>query len=258
VSAPLVSVIVPVYEEVTWLGEALDSIAAQTFTDYEVIVVDDGSEGPAARALLDALDRPRTRLLRVPHGGVCRARNRGIAEARGDYLTFFDADDRMRPRMLERLTAALAAGPDLAFASFWIQLFGDEQWEWRPTRCDLPSLLGECTVATASLVRRADVLAAGGFDERMERGHEDWDLWLSIVARGRKGTIVPEILFDYRRRAASRSSVADRGETYLSLYAALIQKHEAAFRAHLFDVLWEKEILVGHLLYDLIAREARR
>jgi hypothetical protein len=110
----------------------------------------------------------------------------------------------------------------------------------------------------AALVRREEVLAVGGYDERMELGHEDWDLWLSIVERGRSGTIVPEILFDYRRRPGSRSAVADRADTYLALFAERITKHAASYRRHLFDVLWEKEILVGHLIYDLVDRESRR
>jgi glycosyltransferase involved in cell wall biosynthesis len=257
VTAPLVSVIVPVYEEVAWLDEALDSVAAQTMDDFEVVVADDGSASPAARAALHALDRPRTRVLRLPHGGVCRARNRAVAESRGRLLTFFDADDRMHPRFLERLCGTLEANPDLAFASPWVRLFGDEEWEWRPARCDLPALLGECTVATAALVRREDVLAVGGFDERMELGHEDWDLWLSIVERGRAGAIVPEVLFDYRRRAGSRSAVADHGETYLALFADRIAKHAGSYRRHLFEVLWEKEVTVGHLLYDLLSRAER-
>jgi glycosyltransferase involved in cell wall biosynthesis len=256
-AAPRVSLITPVYETVDWLDEALDSVAAQTFADWEVLVVDDGSRTPRARQVLDGLQRPKVRVLRVPHGGVCRARNRAIAEARGAYLCFFDADDRMRPRFLERACARLDADATLAFVSPWVHLFGDESWDWMPERCDLTMLLGDCSVATAAVVRAEAVRAVGGFDEAMELGHEDWELWLSLVARGHRGEILREVLFDYRRRASSRSTVADRGATYLQLYRQLVRKHAPAYRERLFDLLWEKEVAVGHLIYGTLDAAAR-
>jgi glycosyltransferase involved in cell wall biosynthesis len=255
-----VSCIMPVWDDTAWLAEAIASLEAQTMPDWELLVVDDGSETADARRALDAIDQrggPRTRLLRLPHGGVCRARNRAIAEARGEFLSFFDGDDRMRPRYLERMCEALDGDRGLAFASSWVHLFGDEEWDWRPERCDFPTLLGDCSVATAAVVRKGDVLAVGGFDERMELGHEDWDLWLGIVARGRRGRIVPEVLFDYRRRAGSRSTIADHGGTFLALYAERVRKHLGSYREHLFEALWEKEIAVGHLIYDLIDRQGQ-
>ncbi len=254
---PRVTVIVPVYETVQWLDEALDSVAAQSFDDWEVLIVDDGSTSAPARRALDSLVRPKMRVLSVQHGGVCRARNRAISEARGRHLCFFDADDRMRPRFLERTCARLDADPALAFVSPWVHLFGDEEWDWKPERCDLPALLGDCSVATAAVVRKERVIEVGGFDEAMELGHEDWDLWLSIVARGHRGEILPELLFDYRRRAASRSGVADRGATHLELFRQRIRKHQASYRAHLFELLWEKEVAVGHLVYDTVDSTAR-
>jgi glycosyltransferase involved in cell wall biosynthesis len=257
VAEPAVSIVMPVFETVAWLDEALDSLAAQTFTDWELLIVDDGSRTPEARRVLDGLVRPKTRVLRLPHGGVCRARNEGIAAARGRYLCFFDADDRMRPELLARTHARLEALPHLAFASPWVRLFGDEAWDWRPASCDLPALLGECTVATAALVRTERVREVGGFDEAMALGHEDWDLWLSIVGSGHEGGIVPEILFDYRRRSGSRSTVADHGATYLALFRHLVGKHHALYRRHLFDVLWDKEVQAGHLRYEAATRAAQ-
>jgi GT2 family glycosyltransferase len=123
----------------------------------------------------------------------------------------------MEPLFLEKTVERLDGAPDAALASCWIRLFGDEEWDWRRKRCDLVMLPHECCVGTPALVRRSAVLEVGDFDPAMELGHEDWDLWLSIVERGHRGVIVPEVLFLYQRRAESRGSVADAQGLYLDI-----------------------------------------
>jgi glycosyltransferase involved in cell wall biosynthesis len=245
---PRVTLIIPCWDDGHFLDEAVSSALEQSFTDLEILIVDDGSTDPATVRLLDGYQRPRTRVLRAPHRGVVAARNLAITEAAGEYLSFLDADDKLHPSLLARATAALDADPRLGFASFWVKLFGDEDWEWRPERCDLPTLLHDCSVATAAVVRRQAVRDVGGFDPSMELGHEDWDLWISILERGWSGVILPEVLFHYRRRPGSRSTVADRPAAYLELFRARLHKHAASYRAHLFEVLWQKEAVVGHEL----------
>ena len=248
-----VSVITPVYDDGAFLPEALASLAAQTFVDWEHLVVDDGSTDPETLALLESLQgRPRTKVLRVPHGGVTRARNAALAEAGGTYVTFFDADDRMRPTFLARTVATLEERPALGFASVWVHLFGAEEWDWMPERCDLLELLHDCSVATCALVRRSLLDRSGGYDPSTELGHEDWDLWLSLVASGVEGTIVPELLFDYRRRPGSRSGVADRGETYLGLYRERVEKHVTSYRAKAAELLWKKERALAWYLEERV------
>jgi glycosyltransferase involved in cell wall biosynthesis len=240
-----VSVIVPCWNDGAFLDEALASVAAQTMRDHETIVVDDGSTDAATRAALDQID---ARVLRVRHGGVSAARNAGIAAATGELLCFLDADDRLRPTCFEKCCARFAADPELSFVSFWVHLFGAEEWDWRPTSCDPATLLDECVIATPALVTRDAVVEAGGFDAACALGHEDWDLWLSLVARGRRGAIVPELLFDYRRRPHSRSRLADDSGMYLELLRAQFRKHEALYRAHLADALARKDAAMrGHL-----------
>ena len=249
--APTVSVIVPVLDAGTCLSEALMSLRAQTFGDFEIVIVDDGSTEPRTLEELARASALGARVLRLPHGGVVAARNRGIAEAAGEYLCFFDADDRMRPSLLARCVGRLRAAPALAFVSFWVRLFGDESWEWQPEACDLTALLGDCTVATAALVRRDVVRAVGGFDAAMERGHEDWDLWLRIVAAGHAGEILPEVLFDYRRRAGSRSTVADRDANYVALLGARLDRHGAQLDAHAAALLLRRDREIGERLRRL-------
>ena len=232
-----VSVIIPCYNLGAYLPEAIDSVLQQTFADFEILVVDDGSTDPETIALLANPTWPKTRVFYTKNQGLAAARNYLIARASGTYLCALDADDKLDPRFFEHLLARFARDPDLSFVSCWLQAFGDESFAWQPERCDLVTLLGECTVATPALVRRDQVQAIGGYDGRASC-HEDWDVWLRLVAAGRRGVIVPETLFHYRRRAGSMSQEQDGLERAMPYF---VEKHRALYKQHMFEVLMRQE-----------------
>ena len=145
--------------------------------------------------------------------------------------------------------AVLDADPTIAFVSCWLRTFGDEEWEWKPERCDLPALLWEDTVLTAALVRREAVVAAGGYDTAMPmQGLEDWDLWLTLVGRGCRGAILREVLFNYRRRAGSLSTISWYGSGHLPLTRYRLAKHSELYRTHLVDMLLHQDAETATLL----------
>src|SRR5437867_2880272 len=150
-TAPKVSVIVPCYNLGRYLDEAVDSVLAQSFQDFEIVVVDDGSTDPETQALLAGYCRPKTRVVRLAHGGLAAARNAGIAESAGEYLCALDADDRLRPTFLKKTVDVLDRDPSITFVSTWLRNFEDEKWDWTPERWDFPALLCEDTVLTAAL-----------------------------------------------------------------------------------------------------------
>src|SRR3954449_5241960 len=107
---PRVSVVVPIYNVEPYLGDCLDSLAAQTFRDLEIVMVDDGSTDRSGEIARDYGARdPRFRLVERPNGGLSAARNTGIDAARGEFLAFVDSDDVVAPTAYERLVAALDA-----------------------------------------------------------------------------------------------------------------------------------------------------
>jgi glycosyltransferase involved in cell wall biosynthesis len=255
---PRISVIVPCHDDGAFLDEGLDSVLAQTFGDFEILVVDDASTDPDTRARLAGLDRPRTRLFTGPGRGPAAARNVAVRAARGELLCALDADDRLEPELFAKCVAELERDPSLTFVSFWLRAFGAEDWEWRQHRCDLPALLAECTVGTAALVRARAVVDAGGYDEAPELvGNEDWDLWLRLVARGGRGVILPEVLFHYRRRPGSLSTKTTQGEAHLRFTRHFVEKHRALYQEHLHDVLVWRERDLAELLAANYALERR-
>lgn len=249
---PTVSVIIPCYNLGAYLDEAVESVLTQTYQDFEVVIVNDGSTDPDTNRLLLNYRRPKTRVVQSENRGLSAARNLAIAHSLGRYLCALDADDRLAPNFLDRTLSMLEQDAGLAFASCWLETFGTEQWVWKQDRCDLSTLLGECTVATPSLVRSAVVREVGGYDERMQ-GYEDWDLWITLVERGYRGTILPEVLFYYRRRPGSMSETCCHGEAHLKLMQYLISKHEASYRMHLVDVLVSREAVGCDVLRETYA-----
>jgi glycosyltransferase involved in cell wall biosynthesis len=250
VNRPKVSVIIPCFNMGQYLDEAVDSVFAQTMQDFEIVIVDDGSTDPETIQLLSNYRRPKTRVLVTKNQGVVAARNYAIEHANGEYLCALDADDRLHPAYFERATVLLDNDPALTFVSAWVQMFGTSDALWKQDSCDLPALLAECTVMTAALVRADAVRSVGGYDFRLEQGDEDWDLWISLVERGYRGTIIPEVLFYYRRRPGSRCEVCTMGETHLHLVQYIMEKHQESYQRHLTAVLDRKHADIGELLHE--------
>ncbi len=229
---PTTSFIVTCHNLGAYLDEAVDSILRQTVRDFEVVVVNDGSSDAQTCRRLAAFSREGVRVIHSERRGLPGARNLGARETCGKYLCLLDADDLLEPVYLERSLAVMQQQPGLAFASHWWRAFGDEQFEGVPTDCGFPALLHANTVNGAALLRRDVFDAVGGFDESLVDGCEDWEFWIRVVARGYTGVIIPEFLFQYRRRAGSMSRAMHAVPGMAALYRAIIAKHPEPFAAH--------------------------
>jgi glycosyltransferase involved in cell wall biosynthesis len=239
--SPRISVLLPCFNAGAWVDEAVASVFAQTFQDFEILIVDDGSTDPATLEKLKNYRDPRIAVLRTINRGLPAARNHAARSASGELFCALDADDRLAPTWFEKGVALLVQRPDLAFVSHWLEAFGDEQWTWKPERCDLPALLATNTVNGAALVRREPFETIGGYDESMRDGCEDWDFWLRLVERGFEGAIIPEVLFHYRRRRESMSRMMHKDAVYPKPLDTIVMRHEVFYRRHVIDLLVAKE-----------------
>lgn len=224
---PRVSVVVATHRLTPYLAQALASVGAQTFRNWEVVVVGDGVPDPAA---VDAVVRTTlgdaARTLHVPARGVSVARNAGTAAARGDLVAFLDDDDVWHPERLARQVAALDADPTVSACSCdgWVIGPDGEQLPepWPATsgsRLDLLSGRVDIPRIVTMLFRRAELQAIGGFHPSFRVG-EDNELILRAVRLGRL-TSVPEALVGYRRHPGSVSAALrpqdDPGECLIRL-----------------------------------------
>lgn len=207
-----VSVIIPAHDAANTLTETLESLCVQTFTNWEAIVVDNGSnDGTQAVATAFAEKDHRIRVVSEPQKGVCVARNTGIRMSRFDWLLFLDADDWILPQHLERMTGVLAANSSFdAVYCAWSRVSEDGkrlgEHYWHESGNLFPAFAYTCAFCIhACVVRRSVVESLGGFDTSLVTC-EDWDLWQRIARTGARFGAVHEVLSLYRMRQASASN----------------------------------------------------
>jgi glycosyltransferase involved in cell wall biosynthesis len=200
--SPRITVLMPAYNRERYIRDAIESVLAQTRTDFELLIVDDGStDGTAARVA--SYRDPRIRLLRNPQNlGIPATRNRGISEARGEFIAMLDSDDIAHPRRLEKQVAFLERRPRHALVGSWFRYIDDEgrpqRIGRRPTgsrRLRARLLFIGCFRNTTVMVRRG---ALEHFHYREEyQVCEDLDLW-TRVSLAHESANLPEILTSYR------------------------------------------------------------
>lgn len=190
ITAPVVSVVIPAHNAEPFIGAAVDSVLGQTFRDLELIVVDDGStDGTAAR--LQAYADARLSCVRQDNQGVSRARNRGMAESRGRFVAFLDADDVWQPAKLDRQLQALdrrqqcrACYTTAVLTDARLQPFGEQRTVEGSVTLRNLLIYGNLVPAGASsvLCTRGALDEAGAFDASLSLC-ADWDLWLRMAER---------------------------------------------------------------------------
>ena len=211
---PAVSVIMPAYRSAAYIAEALDSVFAQTFRDFEIVVVNDGSPDTEELERVLASYRGRIVYLKQENRGVSAARNAAIRAARAPLVAMLDPDDLWEPEYLEVQVGMMRADPTLDLLYPNALIFGDAAhagrtyMEVNPSEGDVTFeglLTQQCTIVNYVIARREAVVAAGWFDESLRRS-EDFDLWLRILCRGGRIAYHRRVLARYRRHAGSLSS----------------------------------------------------
>jgi glycosyltransferase involved in cell wall biosynthesis len=244
-TVPTISVVIPCYNHGEFLDEAVQSVFGQSVQDFEILIVNDGSTDRATNALLADYARPKTRVIHCPeNNGLPAARNTALKECVGEYICLLDADDSLERTYFSKALRVLEEDPSIAFVSHWLRTFGDEHWQWTPQRCDLNALLDLNTVNGAALVRRELLFEIGLFDEAMRDGCEDWELWIRMVQAGHRGIILPEVLFNYRRRADSMSRLMARSDIRQKHFRYLIEKHRESYALHFDDLLFRRDLAI--------------
>ena len=210
---PRISVLMPVYNAAGTLPETLQSIAAQTLGDFEVIAVDDGSEDDSG-TILEAWGRGDRRIQPVRAGrvGLVEALNLGLSRCRGEWVARMDADDRMRSDRLALQAALLDARPDISVAGSLVEIFAEGTvgegmkvyQAWLNGLVEHGDIAREIFIESpiahpSAMVRRNELVELGGY--RDTGWPEDYDLWLRYHAAGRRFAKVPEVLLYWREHA---------------------------------------------------------
>jgi glycosyltransferase involved in cell wall biosynthesis len=211
---PAVSFIVPAYNTAQYIGAALDSALAQTYTDHEIIVINDGSPDQPELERVLAKYGDRIRYLTQPNQGLAAARNTGIRAARGRYIALLDSDDILEADYLAVQVEALERDPSLDVVYPNALLFGDSPDAGRTYMDVCPSegeltveslLTHQCNVFVGVLARREALFRVGLFDPAL-RSSEDFDLWLRLLATGGRMGYHRQVVVRCRKRPGSLSA----------------------------------------------------
>jgi glycosyltransferase involved in cell wall biosynthesis len=239
-----VSVVIPAYNAMTYLPEAVESVLRQTFTNFEVLIIDDGSSDHISEWASQLVD-PRVKLISQENQGLSGARNTGIANAQGEYIAFLDADDLWEPTKLEKQVLCLEDNPAVGLVHTWMVLVDErgkstgrvmsstvegDAWtqivEWNKIAC--PSVM----------VRRCCFKTVGVFDRNL-RSVEDWDMWIRIASRY-PFAVIKEPLAYYRQLPGSMSK---NWEVMEQAFHLVIEK---AFQSAPLQLLYLKSRSYGY------------
>lgn len=186
----MISIVIPVYNQAKHLANCLASIKKQTYDNYEIIVVNDGSKDKVIKVIkkFKPMFGFKLAYLEQENRGASAARNRGAKLAKGEYIIFCDADVVMKPVMLELMLKTLKDKPSASFcySSF---IWGRKKFKLWPYDAEKLKIMPY--INTTSLIRRKDF---PGFDETLKK-FQDWDLWLTMLDRGRTGIWLEQTLF---------------------------------------------------------------
>lgn len=247
----MISIIIPVYNQAKKITKTLASLARQSYSDYEVIIVNDGSTDGVENVFAayykkltgigktannkqtstsdnqtDSVNSQPTAnhylFINQSNAGAPAARNRGAREAQGDFLFFCDADAVLEPAALETMLNALSANPSAAYA------YSSFYWGrklFKAGEFSAEKLKAGPFIHTMSLIRRAD-FPAGGWDEKIKK-LQDWDLWLTMLEQGKVGLGIDQVLFTVSPGGTISSWLPSFAYKYLPFLPAVKKYHAA-------------------------------
>lgn len=201
----LVSVIIPCYNYGIFIDDAINSIMNQTYSNIEIIIVDSGSDDHRTLRKLKYIKKKGIKVIFLKNKIFpSTARNIGFREAKGNYILPLDADDILDKTFIEKAIKCITTVPECGAVSCTTLYFGYEDGMLFYTGGYIENILYSLGSTVCALIRREVWEQINGFDEEMVLGYEDWDFWIRMTKKGWRIDIIPETLFFYRQKEASR------------------------------------------------------
>lgn len=243
-----VSIITPCYNDGKYIEETIHSILSQTYKNWEMIIIDDGSEDNETIDILKKVELiDNIQVIKTNHVGPAEARNIGIKHSCGEFILPVDADDLIDNTYIEKAVQQMNNNNNIGIVYCHADLFGIKTGPWELPEYSIDKMLIDNIIFVSALFRKSDWEQVGGFKSNMEHGMEDYDFWLSIIELGREVYQLPEVLFHYRVKEYSRTTefhknIENVKETYKTIYIqhkVLYEKYRDKYAIVLRDTLIE-------------------
>ena len=232
---PIVSIIVPCYNQADYLPETLDSVLKQTFQEWECIVVNDGSPDNTSEVAgrYVKLD-PRFKLVESENKGLSGARNTGIRASSGRFILPLDSDDIIMPRYIQLAMERFERFPETKLVYCQAKKFGVVKEFWELPDYDWNKFIFNNSIFCSCIYRRGDFDKTAGYNENMKVGFEDWDFLLGFLHKEDVVYQIPKALFLYRVKRVSMTT-SDVSENREALAWQIIDNHPEIYREYLFN-----------------------
>lgn len=251
---PKVSVIIPCYNLGHYLDEAVESVLSQTYKDFEIVIVNDGSTDKYTNKKIKDYKQPKTKVINTENLGPAVARNTGIKNSSGMYILPLDADDKIGSTYLEKAVEVLDKNLNIGIVYCEAELFGEVAGKWEQPEYSFPKILLKNMIFCTGFFRRSDFEKTNGYNPNLIYGREDHDFWLSIIELGKEVFRIPEVLFFYRQRSGSRDKLSR--EQIIHCYCKFFENHHKLYSDNikfLFEVIFDLDTRVSQLESEIQA-----
>lgn len=244
---PLVSIIVPCYNQAVYLPDTINSIIKQTYENWECIIINDGSldNTQEIAEFYVKLDK-RICLLSQENKGVAMARNNGIANSFGEYILPLDSDDLIESTYIEKAISYFMENQNTKLVYCKADRFDKKREYWDLPEYSYEKELWQNVIFCSAIFKRSDYNKTIGYNPNMKGGIEDWDFWLSFLKKGDVVYRIPEVLFHYRFKKKSRSTEADKRKE--ALYRQIYHNHKDLYEEYVPDIVLYKNKLLSYEL----------
>ena len=229
---PIISVITPCYNQAQYLPEALDSLLGQSYTNWECIIVNDGSKDNTEEVALAYCEKDnRFRYFSKENSGVCDTRNFAVAHSKGKYLLPLDADDKIGECYLEKAVDWFEKDEAVDAVYGKGVFFGELEGEIILKPFDYETLMLENVFYNSVIFRRSRFENIGGYNINMKNGWEDWELMISLLDEQSRVVKLPDLCYYYRILSGSRErSITDKQKE--SLFLQIYENHKETYDRH--------------------------
>ena len=230
---PKVSVIIPCYNQGHFLQEAVASVLAQTYQDYEIIIINDGSDNADTNQVIKNFNHKKIVVLEIENVGLPEARNKGITNSNGEFIMLLDADNKITPQYLDKTIAVFEQNQSVDIVYTNGIYFGEKSEMWEQPKLELPLMLTRNLIDACAIYKKTVWDKCSGYNKNMKFGWEDWDFWLTAIEHDFKFYHLAEPLFNYR---VGKESMRDQIEIYKQrrqyLENQLIRNHTELYKQY--------------------------
>ena len=239
---PLVSVVIPCYNDGQYLDDSVGSILSQSFDDYEILIVNDGSTDTATLQKLSSFNHSKIKVLHKENAHLSSARNHGIRNAAGEIIVTLDADDMFEKKFIRKGVELLQKDKSIGAVTCWLKSFGLKKFKWKPLGGDVINFLYRQESCASAMFRKKCWEKIGGYDEQMKTGYEDWDFWIRLTSAGWKVAVLEDYLLHYR--ITDKSMLLTQSEPNREkIINYLLEKHKDLYWQHLKDAVVKRKII---------------